>query len=69
MEALLILSKEYTVAFTYLQIDVYLDIYVQFVENQCVKKKKIKRNCKKDITQQMRIKIHCFSTLIVFVTT
>lgn len=43
MEALLILSKEYTVAFTYLQIDVYLDIYVQFVENQCVKKKKIKR--------------------------
>ena len=48
MEAILIISIEYTVAFTYLHIDVYLDIYVQFVENQCVKKRKIKRNCKKD---------------------
>ena len=44
MEAILIISIEYTVAFTYLHIDVYLDIYVQFVENQCVKKRKIKRN-------------------------
>ena len=65
MEAILILSKR-VVAFTYLRIDVYLDIYVHFVENQCVKKKKIKRNCKKDSSTNenqntLFLDIYCFS--------